>query len=191
MLAFEVIAHTPPWVWVLLAFLVYRGIVALQPRISAPQRLLIMPLVFLIWGLTGLFGQAAANLPIAVATFVLGIGAGAGTGRVVAMMRPAPVFDPATRLLHLPGSPAPLILAVVGFTAKYLTSVAMALNPELRAQTFFNAFLGLEGGVLAGIFWGLAAYQFARALEGAGVTPSLNNIVRLAALGAPEPARAP
>ncbi len=56
MFVITVLRHTPIWVWVLLAFLIYRGIMMLRPREVSPSRMLIIPVVFLVWGLTGMVG---------------------------------------------------------------------------------------------------------------------------------------
>jgi len=50
MLAFQILAHTPLWVWALFAFLVYRGVAAMGAREVSPYRVLIVPAVFLVWG---------------------------------------------------------------------------------------------------------------------------------------------
>jgi hypothetical protein len=39
-------------------FLISRGITALRPRAVSPSRILIIPVVFLVWGLTGMVGAA-------------------------------------------------------------------------------------------------------------------------------------
>ena len=46
MLVFAILSHTPSWVWVLLAFLVYRGVIAMRPRDVSPSRSLIIPVIF-------------------------------------------------------------------------------------------------------------------------------------------------
>ena len=51
MLVLLVLENTPVWVWVLLAFLIYRGIVALNPRAVDPRRALVLPIVFLVWAI--------------------------------------------------------------------------------------------------------------------------------------------
>jgi hypothetical protein len=45
-----VLTHTPPWVFLLFAYLVWQGIRALQPRTQSIWRLLIVPLIFIAWG---------------------------------------------------------------------------------------------------------------------------------------------
>jgi hypothetical protein len=52
--AYQILIHTPVWVWPLLAYLVWMGIKAMRPRTTAVQRSLIVPAIFIIWGLSGL-----------------------------------------------------------------------------------------------------------------------------------------
>ena len=51
MLAVEIVAHTPLWVWALFAFLVYRGVAGMRTREVSPFRVLIVPAVFFVWEL--------------------------------------------------------------------------------------------------------------------------------------------
>ena len=59
--AIGIITHTPVWVWILLAYLVWQGIKGMQPRTSTLWRALIVPAIFIVWGLSRLgFGQQSA-----------------------------------------------------------------------------------------------------------------------------------
>ena len=51
----QIVVNTPPWVWVLLAFLLFLGIRALQPSTAPLWRIAILPTVFCVWGVSGLF----------------------------------------------------------------------------------------------------------------------------------------
>src|ERR1700754_1487044 len=52
--AFRILANTPIWVFVLLAYLVWQGLQALRTRTQAVWRMLIVPLVFFLMGLSRL-----------------------------------------------------------------------------------------------------------------------------------------
>jgi hypothetical protein len=52
--AFRILAHTPIWVVILLAYLIWQGMQALRPRTQAVWRMLIVPLVFFGMGLSRL-----------------------------------------------------------------------------------------------------------------------------------------
>jgi len=56
MLIVSILDHTPFWVWLLLAFLLYRGVAAMRPREVSPSRALIVPVIFFVWGVASLVG---------------------------------------------------------------------------------------------------------------------------------------
>ena len=67
--ALGIITHTPIWAWILLAYLVWQGIKAMQPRTTTIWRALIVPAIFIVWGLSRLgFGQQARSEPYAAAS---------------------------------------------------------------------------------------------------------------------------
>jgi hypothetical protein len=183
MLVLLVLENTPVWVWLLLAFLIYRGIVALNPRAVDPRRALVLPIVFLVWAIVGLIGQPH-DASAAWLSFAVTLAAGAAVGVGIAGLRTPPTLARESGLLHLPGAPTTLILACFGFAVKYVSSVAMAMHPELRGDFWFCAFYGAQCGILAGIFWGWTIGQFARALQAEGEAASPARLVRLALLGA-------
>ena len=50
--ALGILTHTPLWVFVLLAYLVWQGILSLRPRTMPIWRLMIVPAVFIVMGLS-------------------------------------------------------------------------------------------------------------------------------------------
>ncbi len=51
----QIVANTPIWVWVLLAYLLFIGIRALRPSTAPLWRIAILPMVFFVWGLASLY----------------------------------------------------------------------------------------------------------------------------------------
>lgn len=51
--AWQILIHTPVWVWMLLAFLLWQGIQAMRPRRTPIWRALIVPVAFIAWGCRG------------------------------------------------------------------------------------------------------------------------------------------
>jgi hypothetical protein len=184
MFVYEILNHTPIWVWALLAFLIYRGATALQPREVAPMRALIVPLVFLVWGLSGLLSSHGLGLDLAL--FVVGAAAGFAAGGALAMVTPAPGLAPGGGMLAMPGSPIPLAMIVAAFVVKYVGSVVQAMATDPATQIEVAAVLALIGGVFAGLFWGRTLALFRRALRGAGLGDDWAAVARLA-LGRPAP----
>jgi len=177
--AIEIVIHTPVWVWVLLAFLIYRGVAALQTREIQPSRALIVPLVFLIWGGRGLL-ERAADQPVALIAYGVALAAGLAIGWGLSTLAAPPTFIGSTGLLRLPGSPISLIVICAAFAAKYGLAVALGTTPELGASAAFATLSGATGGLTAGIFWGRAYGQFAGALHADGFPATLPNVAALA-----------
>jgi len=55
--AWQILTHTPIWVFPLLAWLVWQGIKAMRPRTVTIWRSLIVPAIFIVWGLSRLFSR--------------------------------------------------------------------------------------------------------------------------------------
>jgi len=173
-----ILGHTPVWVWPLLAFLVYRGVAAMQPRDVSPGRLLIIPIVFLVWGFAGLLG-AQGDLGRSLAAFLAAAVAGLALGRGLAALSPPP-GPAAPGLIAMPGSPVTLILILAAFATKYAGNVALALAQDAGARAFWSTGLAASGGLFAGLFWGRTLGLLWRALRAAGEAPTLAGLARMA-----------
>lgn len=175
---YAIVVNTPIWVWVLLAYLVSRGVVALREREMKPGRALIVPTVFLAWGLAGLVESHGLGLDLAL--FVVGLAAGLFGGRALALLTPPPRLALDAGTMILPGSPIPLALIVVSFVVKYAASVALALTAGSAVHAEFASATALAGGVFAGLLWGRTLTQFRRALRSAGLAADWAAAARLA-----------
>lgn len=154
---YQIVSHTPLYVWAILAFLVYRGVAAMRTREITVRRLFVIPLVMLAlslqdialkFGLGGsvlaVWGGAAAA--VALLAWRLGgerIAIGAGAGR-----------------LRIAGSRAPLVMMLGVFAARYALSVTLAVQPQLVHE---GAFVLAACGVL-GLFNGYFLGRLARDL---------------------------
>jgi hypothetical protein len=173
-----VILHTPIWVWVLFAFLLSRGLVALQEREIQPGRALVVPIVFLVWGLAGLIESRGVGFDLAL--FGVGLAAGFVGGRLMAALTPPPRLALDAGTIVMPGSPIPFALILVSFAIKYAAAVALALNAGSPAHAEIASASALVGGVFAGMFWGRTLTQFRRALDAAGLSADWADAARLA-----------
>ncbi|MGD0720862.1 MAG: DUF6622 family protein [Roseiarcus sp.] len=175
---FTILGHTPLWVWPLLAFLVYRGVAAMQPRAVSPGRMLIIPAVFLVWGCAGLIGTPGDPVWSLAAFLAAGV-AGLALGRGLAALSPPP--GPAgPGLIAMPGSPVTLILILAAFATKYAGNVALALAQDAGARAFWSTGLAAAGGLFAGLFWGRTLGLLWRALGATGEAPTLAGLARMA-----------
>jgi uncharacterized protein DUF6622 len=157
--AVGVLTHTPIWVFALFAYLVWQGIKALQPRTQSMWRLLIVPAVFIIWGLSRLVSRhddsswpllawLIAALLLAPLAFVT------GPRRLV--------VDRASGLVTRPGSPIPLIRNMTVFVLQYGVAVAAALQVDGHAIVAIagRAVSGATAGYFIG--WTLALLRHTR-----------------------------
>ena len=176
--AFQILAHTPLWVWALFAFLVYRGVAAMRAREVSPYRVLIVPAVFFVWGASSLL-EKSDGLALNIAAFGAALLVGAAAGRALASLMPSPRLSPVTGLLTMPGSPVALILNCVAFAAKYVGAVALALTSGAAAHAEIATVVVAIGGLFAGLFWGRTLRQFQRALQAGGRPATVGALVAL------------
>src|SRR3954466_6948258 len=78
--AIGVITHTPLWAWAILAYLIWQGLQATRPRTTSIWRLMIVPAVFIVMGLSRIalrpddpWGPLAGWLPGAAVFLPLGL----------------------------------------------------------------------------------------------------------------------
>lgn len=161
----QIISHTPLYVWAILAFLVYRGVLASRTRDVSIKSSVILPLAMLLLSLQGIHSAFGLD-GMAPALWLLG---GLASG-VLAWRLAAPgavTADPARGTVRLRGSWLPLVLMMTIFCMKYAVAIAMGFQPALRHATMFVLPVCLLYGVFSGLFAaGLArrvtVYQQAR-----------------------------
>jgi len=126
--AWQVLIHTPLWVFPLFAYLVWLGIKAMQPRTTTIWRSLIVPAVFIVWGLSRLLSrQQDVMWPL------LSWVAAALALLPVALLTTQPFeLDHKTGEITRPGSVVPLIRNVTVFALQYSIAVIAAVDPDGR-----------------------------------------------------------
>jgi uncharacterized protein DUF6622 len=146
--AYQILIHTPLWVWPLLAYLVWQGIKAMRPRKVTVHRSLIMPAIFIVWGLSGLVSRSADNIWPLVAWLAAALVLGS-TGFLTA--KPFEL-DHTTGEIERPGSVVPLIRNLSIFALQYTVRVIMAIDPD--ARTIAAVAGRVVGGAMTGYFLG-------------------------------------
>nr|WP_249803038.1 hypothetical protein [Bradyrhizobium sp. 21] len=131
------------------AYLVWQGIKAMQPRRTPIWRALIVPAVFIVWGVSRIgFGHQDGTWPliawIAAALALLPLG--------VLTPRPFDV-DHTTGEIIRPGSAFALVRNLVVFSLQYTVGVITAINAGDRALAFIAG--RAISGATAGYFIGL------------------------------------
>ena len=156
--ALDIVRHTPPWVWLLLAGLIALGLSQRRERRATLARVTVLPVAMVLLSLLGLvtaFARGGTLLPALaawLASFALvwlllrRLGAPSGAR-----------FDPNSARFHLTGSPWPLLLILAIFLLKYTVGIELAMQPQIASH--LNFVLGVAGayGVLSSLFASRAA----------------------------------
>jgi hypothetical protein len=155
--AVRILTNTPVWVFVLLAYLIWQGWQSLRPQTQPVWRVLIVPLVFFLMGVSRLVMAHDNGLEPLLAWFA------------AALLFASLAFSHGPRLLAVdrtngrvtrPGSAAPLLRNITVFTLQYAVAVATAMKLEPHAAV---AIIGhAVSGASAGYFSGWAAVLLRR-----------------------------
>jgi hypothetical protein len=148
----QIVAGTPPWVWALLALLLYLGIRALRPTTGPLWRIAILPTVFFVWGLYGLAASNGLSAQRAV-PWLVALAVGTIMGFAIAGLRPIRA-DRIHGLVHVPGGPFTLVLSLLIFAIKYVFGVLHAMDPAAFADARLWLTELAVSGVLTGMFIG-------------------------------------
>lgn len=146
-----ILAHTPGYVWALLAMLVALGSKQLRTSHIGIVRASITPaamFVLSLYGTVSAFGASPAVLLAWLAAF-------AATAAMMVLLVPAPAglrFEPAERKFIVPGSSVPLALMMGIFVLKYAVGVQLAMNPALRHHVDFMLVVAPFYGAFSGVF---------------------------------------
>ena len=169
----DVVARTPPWVFVLFAYLLWIGIMRLRPSVRDVGKTWITPGIFIVWGVARLFHRPGDFSYVAthwgIAAVIGGVLGSLGGMKKMLVDRPR-------QLVRLRGSVMPLIRIILIFGAHYLLNVAAAVHPE--NQSTFLAWDIYVSGASAGYFFGwslrfLRAYRTAPQVDLAPVVARL------------------
>ncbi|MDC9620817.1 hypothetical protein PSI22_04030 [Xenorhabdus sp. XENO-7] len=148
-----IIKDTPIWVWILLVFLIIRGIKALSNREMSIGRIFLLPTVFLVWGIHSVLTETYfSNLSLVM----MGIGLIFGTTIGWILWRSQPRLRKKTNsnLIIRPGTPLTLIVIMITFVSKFIMTALLSIYPILLHSLHYNLLFGLLSGLLDGIFWG-------------------------------------
>jgi hypothetical protein len=160
----EIISGTPFYVWILLIFLLKRGLNSAKDGEVSFQKMFIVPLVFMIWGLEKLF-TGFSYLNIAMILYILFMCLGLLISYFLySRYRKLYIKD---NSLYKTGTYLPLIFVIVNFFVKYLLGVALSINPSLYSTLYFSTLYSLLCGFSVGLFIGgiLQAYTASSQLK--------------------------
>jgi hypothetical protein len=145
---YQVLVHTPLWVFALFAYLVWQGIKAMQPRRTPIWRALIVPVVFIVWGISRIgFGPQDSAWPL------VAWGGAALALLPIGVLTPRPFdIDHKTGEIIRPGGAFALIRNLVVFSLQYTVGVISAIDADDRAVAFIvgRAISGATAGYFIG-----------------------------------------
>jgi len=154
----HIIAGTPIWVFALFLYLTWQGCRRLSPQVTTMRRVALVPAIFILWGLYGLFTRPLAAEQVA-AVWLAAAAAGGGLGALTSPRRLE--VDRWRGLIRQPGSLQPLLRLLLIFGGHYGLNIAMALRPDARHALMLCdiAISGLSAGYFIG--W-IAAFLHAK-----------------------------
>jgi hypothetical protein len=146
-----IITGTPIYVWVILVFLVGRGLSLRKDGPVSIKKSLLMPVIFIVWGLWNVIAGFAFPLP---ALMVYIISAAVGTGFGYLLYSSTQRFEVRGGVFFRLGNPVPLVVIVTNFIVKYALNVCIAVNPQLLGNLEFNIAYCVASGLAVGLFIG-------------------------------------
>lgn len=158
----DIVQRTPLWVLGLFALLVVFGIRALKDRSLPVRRFLVIPALFIGWGIVSLVFRLGSSsfLPFDwVVCALIGAAVGLATSRTGQFHFEQP------DVVSVKGSALPLIRNLVIFTAKYGLTAAATIHPIQREilAPWDIAVSGLAAGYFIGLLIDLMrAYRISR-----------------------------
>lgn len=153
----QMIQGAPAWVWVLLGFIVNRGIRALSQRVIYLPSLFILPVVLVAFKLA--YGLESEMLLY----YGLGICIGAVIGYVKTQNQKGITVNKKTMEVTVPGSPQLLIILLLFFSVKYFFGYLEAVHTQVALD-----YMWLENiltGTVIGFLWGNTASYVRRYLQ--------------------------
>lgn len=149
----QLAVHTPVWVYLLLAYLIFAGIKESRPRVRKMQYIFITPVILTGLSLHTLAATAAnAGYPV-IGSWLLGMVLGSMLGWWQ-VKRLNIQIDKQHLLIHIPGTWSSLWILLAIFAAKYYFGYVKAAKPMLAEERYFKVFLLSVTGICTGLFVG-------------------------------------
>lgn len=145
-----IVRNTPLWVWLVLVILVQRGRRLLGDTPVSLAKSLIMPSIFIIWGLDKVILRFS-DPGITFSMYLPMIGLGAAFGYWLYRNKKYYIRD---GRLFQQGCRIPLIVMMVNFSIKYVMNVYISIFPNVCHVLSFNMLYGIISGFTVGLFFG-------------------------------------
>ena len=143
----NILINTPLGVWLILFFLIYKGIQQIHTRPIKIYQLLILPLIFL--PLSGVAIMQVRYPMCAAYAHVLGLLTGGVLGRFLWKRQPIIIWKQGKWVQK--GSCLPLSLYLLIFIIRYLMNVVQHLPTDIGLTAYFSWLTGLPIGISIGL----------------------------------------
>lgn len=167
---YNILSHTPLWVWALLAALAALGWKQSRASHSRLARTAVMPLAMVGLSLYGTVSAFGATSAVLVGWCAAALALALATAR--SALPPGTRYDAGLRSFAVAGSWVPLVLMMAIFLTKYAVGVALAMDPARAHDPAFSLTAALLYGAFSGCFFGRSARLWRLALADARVSPA-------------------
>lgn len=123
----EIVTHTPSWVWLILALLIWRGARSTRARVTDMRGLLLMPIIITALSVYNLVSGGFSLA--AVLGLAIGLVGGIWAGRQLEDRHPASLVGRGQ--LMLPGEWTTMITILVVFSLRYASGALAVTAPTL------------------------------------------------------------
>lgn len=147
-----ILIHTPFWVYLILLFLISRGLKARKPATVALEKLAIIPAIFLLWDIYDLLVFRTLTLTTG-SLWLVGLLSGAAMGYILSK-RTVVTRVAAPRSIYREADYSALPFMMLAFAVKYVLGVMSAIAPDVLQRPGVSAFAIITGGLFAGVFVG-------------------------------------
>ncbi len=165
----EIIRHTPPWAWAILAVLIALGLRQMREHAISRARLTFAPLALGAYSLVGAASAFGWRAPVLI-TWAAGMAGAVAANR--ALRWPRDVRPASEGGFVLGGSAWPLVLMLAVFLLRYVAGVAHALHPASSSAPGFALPMALGYGLLSGVFLARALRVLDTARPGTVLAPA-------------------
>lgn len=161
----EIIKHTPIWVWLLLAFLIQRGISNSQEKEVNILKSFPVPGIFILWGLYNIF-TSFTYYYYALLVYVLFLCVGVYLG--YKLYHKNHRFFVKNGVVFRSENYLPLVVILVNFLIKYALNIYMNIDSEAIHSLGFNILYTCISGTTVGLFFGgiLNTYRYTTKVMG-------------------------
>ncbi len=151
----DIVSGAPWWVYVLFVYLASIGIQATKPRTLSIKKVIVLPLVFVAWGLYSLFTKVALELTFLIPVWLVFLALGSYLGMKEVHSWQLSI-DRRKGEVTIPGNYSTLVLIVLIFVLKFFWGAYYATHTDISYWMYFSE--TLTTSLVTGFFVGRAGF---------------------------------